>query len=288
MEPLSFWQMKKLYGWRMFAIGYFAIFHLLAISAFWFFSWSGLIIAISLYFIAGMGITVGFHRLLTHRAFETPSWVRRTFAILGSLTLQSSPLIWVSVHRMHHQYSDHDNEKDPHSPRQGPWWSHILWIIVACPKKELDLLCEKYSPDLLKDPFISRISIWTTVLLQVILGLILAVGGWLFDGIDTAISWVLWGVFFRVVFSLHATWMVNSITHLWGYRNYDTPDKSTNNPIIAALAWGEGWHNNHHEHPTAANHGQRWWEVDISYCLIYCMRLTGLAWNVRYQKFDPH
>ncbi len=286
MEPLTFREMKTLYGWRMSAVVHFAVFHALAIAAFWWYSLSAMIIAVVLYLLVGLGVTIGFHRLLTHNSFETFSWMRRFFAVLGSLAVQSSPLIWVAMHRAHHQYTE--GPKDPHSPKYGFWWAHWFWILVAVPREELQRYCKKYVPDLLKDPFISRISIGMTILFQIALGALLALGGWFFGGFDLAVSWVLWGVFLRVTVGLHLTWFINSATHWWGYRNYNTADWSTNNWLFGFLSWGEGWHNNHHKFPKAPNHGfQRWWEVDFSYCVILALTWSRLAWNAKYQPYEP-
>ena len=280
MDFLSFMEMRFLYGWRFFVIGYFVIFHLGTITAFWFFSWEAFLIAVSIYILTEVGLTVGYHRLLTHNSFQTFSWVRRAFALIGSFTLQSDPITWVSIHRMHHKFAD--KEQDPHSPIHGLPWAHILWIAILVPKNEIDALRTKYAPDLLKDPVIAGISLQKAIVMQLLLGLALLLSGWLYGGFVMALSFVLWGIFARVVFGKHFTFAVNSASHRWGYRNYPTDDKSTNNWIVALLTFGEGWHNNHHWHPTAANHGRRWWEIDPSYWVILSLKWVRLAWDVKH------
>ena len=155
----------------------------------------------------------------------------------------------MATHRVHHQFSD--KQGDPHTPRDGKWWSHILWMMVGDVTHCDAVACAKYAPDLAADPFYVWLSKWHWVPLTVVGIALLAIGG---------LPWLLWGVFFRVTLGLHATWMVNSLTHIWGARRFDTRDDSRNNWFVAALSFGEGWHNNHHAHPTSARHGLAWYE----------------------------
>ena len=254
--------------------------HMGTVLAPFFFTWEGFSIAISLYVLTGIGVTVGFHRLLTHGAFQTHPWMRWLFVLLGGLAGQAHIRIWALMHRIHHKWSD--REGDPHSPIHGFWWSHILWVTVRTPREELQKLEQQFIPDLLKDHVILGICRWN-IPLHTILGLSLLSGGWVYGGWAMGISWLLWGFFLRITLLLHATWAVNSVSHTWGYRNYQTADTSTNNALTAAMSLGEGWHNNHHARPTAANHGRQWWEVDLSYSFIRLLAWIGLAWEVKWE-----
>ncbi len=233
------------------------------------FTWSGLAVAAALYVAAGLGVTMGYHRLLTHRSFQTPRWVEYLLAVLGSLANQGGPVQWVAVHRIHHRHSDSDG--DPHTPRHGLWWAHLLWWMPYRSAVDDPARYERYVPDLARDPFhraLQRYHVLAPVLLA---GALFAVGQ-LCGGVG--LSWVVWGLFVRTTVLYHATWLVNSATHCWGYRTYKTPDDSTNLWWVALLALGEGWHNNHHAFPRSARHGLRWWEVDVTY---WAIRLLGWA-----------
>ena len=264
--------------------------HLIALLAClpWLFTWSGVIIAISGHFLFGMmGITIGYHRLLTHRGFSCPKWLEHTLAVLGMCNLQDSPARWVAIHRMHHQHSDH--QSDPHSPLVSFLWGHMGWVVVR--NRDLDRTShyERYVRDLLRDPFYLRLERkggWLFIFLghaMLITG-IGAIVGYFVDGgsgaLRYAASYYTWGVAVRTVFVLHGTWAVNSVAHVFGYRNYETRDRSRNNWLIALLSHGEGWHNNHHAEPRAAAHGHRWWEYDMSWQVIRLMEIVGLAKDV--------
>ncbi|MCP4941661.1 MAG: acyl-CoA desaturase [Planctomycetaceae bacterium] len=269
-----------------------ALVHVAALLAFvgWFFTWSGLVVGIAGHFIFGMlGITIGYHRLLTHRGFTCPVWLERTLAILGMCNLQDSPARWVAIHRMHHQHSD--KQPDPHSPLVSFLWGHCGWVI--CRHQELDTTrhYERYVRDLLRDPFylqLERRQGWFFVFVAhaIVLSAIGAGVGYLVSGGVAseagryAASWAVWGVAVRTVFVLHGTWSVNSLAHLFGYRNYETRDESTNNWLVALFSHGEGWHNNHHAEPRSAAHGHRWWEYDMSWWIIRSWEMVGLAKNV--------
>ena len=249
----------------------FAIFHALAIAALFFATWDAVLVAVLLHWMCvGWGIGLGYHRLHTHRSYKTPKLLEYFFAVCGTLTLQGGPIFWTALHRIHHQHSDRDG--DPHTPRDGKWWSHMLWTIFG---EELHGDIEvlgKYAPDLMKDPFYRVLSKYHWVPL-VVLGLaLLAIGG---------LPWLLWGVFLRVVFGLHCTWMINSVTHIWGNRRFQTRDDSKNSFWVALFTFGEGWHNNHHAYPTSARHGMTWSEVDLSWMQIKLMSWLGLAWDVK-------
>lgn len=246
---------------------WFLVLHAGALAAPFYFTWDALFVAVGLAALTGLSVTLGFHRYLTHASFQTYPWVRFLLAFLGGLAGEGSALVWVATHRKHHAHSDQPG--DPHSPRDGKLWAHILWML---PKYDDPGLCRQYAPDLLKEPgmrFLDRTFLLWHVLLAV--GLY-AVGG---------LPWLLWGTFLRTVFVLHTTWCVNSITHVFGYRNYRTNDDSTNCWWVALLTFGEGWHNNHHHLPWTANHGHRRWEIDPTYWVIRAMAAVGLAWNVK-------
>ena len=263
--------------------------HLLALLAFipWFFSWTGVIVGILGHFTFGMlGITVGYHRLLTHQGFTCPKWLEHTLAILGICTLQDSPARWVAIHRLHHQHSD--EQDDPHSPLVSLFWGHMGWIFVKNRNHKNVNTFERYVRDLLRDPFyltLERNSLWLGIYLLHAL-LFFGAGyliGWLspnLNALQFGSSLLVWGVFVRTVFVLHGTWAVNSITHVWGYRNYETTDNSRNSFLVALLSHGEGWHNNHHADQRAASHGHRWWEFDMSWWIIRGLEKLGLAKDV--------
>ena len=266
--------------------------HVVALTAFlpWLFTWSGLILAILGHFLFGMfGITIGYHRLLTHRGFTCPKWLEHTLALLGICNLQDSPARWVAIHRMHHQHSD--KQPDPHSPLVNFLWGHVGWVV--CRHRDLDTTShyERYVRDLLRDPFylqLERKQGWFFVYTAhaLIIMLVGAIFGYLIHGGNSsealryAASWGVWAVAVRTVFVLHGTWSVNSIAHLFGYRNYETRDHSTNNWLVALISHGEGWHNNHHAEPRSAIHGHRWWEYDMSWWVISTWERIGLAKDV--------
>ena len=245
--------------------------HIGAVAALFMFSWTALAVAIGLVWIAtGFGISLGYHRLHTHRSYKVPLALEYFFAICGTLTLEGGPIFWVATHRIHHQKSDQPG--DPHSPRDGAWWSHIGWILVGESKHNNTRLMAKYAPDLEKHKFYVWLNDYHWIP-SVILGVVLlAVGG---------IPLFLWGGCLRIVAGLHGTWAVNSITHMWGSRRFATRDDSRNNFLVALFTFGEGWHNNHHAHPTSARHGLAWYEFDISWITIKLLSFFGIAKSVK-------
>jgi fatty-acid desaturase len=257
------------FNWPIFL--FMAFFHAAAIVGLFNFSWSALGVAILMWWVAGsLGIGMGYHRLLTHRGYKTPKWVEYALTLFGSLAMEGGSIGWVATHRIHHVYADRDG--DPHSPRHGLWWSHMGWILEGHSLHREVEATARHAADLAKD----RFHVWLTrwhFLPQVVLGAILfLLGGWQF---------VLWGVFVRVVFSWHATWFVNSASHVWGGRRFETRDDSRNNWWVAILSHGEGWHNNHHAHPSSARHGLAWYEIDVNWYGIWVLKKLGLAKNVR-------
>jgi stearoyl-CoA desaturase (delta-9 desaturase) len=225
----------------------------------------------------GIGICLGFHRLISHRSFNTYRPVRWLIAWIGGLAGEGSAIHWAATHRIHHARSDH--EGDPHSPREGFFWSHVCWCLEKINPERKRKIHERWAPDLLADPvlrFLDR----TFLLWHVLLGLTLAAVGYAYGGWPLAASLVVWGMFVRMVIVLHATWCINSVTHVWGYKTYDNGDDSKNLWWVALVTFGEGWHNNHHAFQRAANYGHRWWEIDTTYITIRLLKLCRLAWDI--------
>jgi fatty-acid desaturase len=245
--------------------------HIGAIAALFMFNWRDVLVAVFLYWMAtGLGISMGYHRLHTHRSYHVPLWLEYFFAFCGAMTLEGGPIFWVAVHRVHHQNSDQPG--DPHSPRDGAWWSHVGWILLGETKHNNTRLMSKYAPDLAKHKFYVWLNNWHWVPSVVTAVLLLAIGGW---------SMMLWGTAFRIVFGLHATWLVNSATHMWGARRFATRDDSRNTWWVALITFGEGWHNNHHAHPTSARHGLAWYEFDLSWLQIKLLKMFGVAKKIQ-------
>jgi stearoyl-CoA desaturase (delta-9 desaturase) len=214
---------------------------------------------------------MGFHRLLTHRGFKTPRVVEYFLTVCGTLALEGGAINWVVTHRIHHAHTEVEG-KDPHTPRDGRWWAHMGWILRGTAQQHEDAVLWRYAPDLMRD----RVHLWINRLYYlplVLLGVgLYAFGGW---------PLMMWGVFIRVTVGLHATWLVNSATHLWGSRRFESNDDSTNNLWVALVTFGEGWHNNHHAHPRAARHGVAWYEIDINWWGIRTLQLLGLAKDIK-------
>lgn len=252
----------------------FVGFHVGAVAALFFFSWKALVVTALLYWTTlSFGIGMGYHRLHTHRAYWVPKPLEYFLAVMGTLTLEGGPIFWVGVHRIHHQNSD--KEGDPHSPRDGAFWAHAGWMIFGENLNNKTALMSKYAPDLSRDPFYRWLTTYHWVPL-VALGL----GLWAWGGFTL----VLWGIFLRVTLGLHATWAVNSLTHMFGSRRFKTRDDSRNNLLVALFTFGEGWHNNHHALPTSARHGMAWYEIDVTWMQIRFLEILGIARNVKVPK----
>lgn len=253
--------------------------HIAALLAFMpeYFTISGLLVFLFMSWLTGgVGITLCYHRLLTHRSFKTPKWFEYILTMCGCLAWQGGPVQWVGVHRIHHKFSD--EEEDPHSPKHGFSWGHMLW----CMHKEGENRMKGVdaAKDLLRDPVLRFLNTWFP-LVQFALIPVIFYGGYLFEGtFNGGMSWVVWGVFVRIVFVYHGTWFVNSAAHTWGYRNFETNEHSTNLWWVALMSYGEGWHNNHHAFQRSAAHGLRWFEIDITYMLIRILGLVGLARDI--------
>ena len=250
----------------------------------WGFGWVDFGLLVGMYVLTALGITVGFHRLLTHRSFETTGAVRFVLAALGSMAVQGSVLRWVAQHRRHHQHSD--TPDDPHSPHhrgrglagvvRGFWHAHIGWAF----RPDASGL-DRYVADLRKFASVRLASALFPLWIALGLAIPAALGGAIVGTWGGALMGLLWGGLVRVFLVHHVTWSVNSVCHLWGRRPYPEHDHSRNNWVLGVLAMGEGWHNNHHAFPTSARHGLRWWQFDVSYYVIRMMALVGLAWKVR-------
>ncbi|QDU19730.1 acyl-CoA desaturase [Urbifossiella limnaea] len=250
----------------------------------WGFGWVELGLLVGMYVLTGLGITVGFHRLLTHRSFETTPAVRFVLAALGSMAAQGPALRWAAFHRRHHQHSD--TRDDPHTPHghgggiwgvvRGFWHAHLGWAFRS-DAAGLD----RYVADLRRLASVRVVS--ALFPLWVALGMLIpaALGGVLTGTWTGALLGFLWGGLARAFLVHHVTWSVNSVCHLWGTQPYPDKDHSRNNLLFGVLALGEGWHNNHHAFPTSARHGFRWWQVDASYYAIRLLETVGLAWKVR-------
>jgi sn-2 palmitoyl-lipid 9-desaturase len=258
------------------------VLHAGALAAPFFFTWHGLVLAFVLAWLTGgLGVCLGYHRLLAHGSYKTFPAVRRLLALLGTLAGEGPPITWTAVHRKHHQFAD--KEGDPHTPRDGGWWSHIGWLFPRPQSREWHQMIARYAKDVLKDPFM-RLLDKTFLAWHIALGLALFTTGWLVWDIHTGMSLLIYGMFVRLVYVLHITWAVNSASHMWGYRNYETRDDSRNLWWVGLLAYGEGWHNNHHAFPGRARHGHRWWELDLTYMVICLLEFCGLAWNVTHGR----
>lgn len=285
--------------------------HALGCLAFipWLFSWTGVVLMLAgIYFFGGLGINLCYHRLLAHRSFECPPWLERVLVMISLCCMQDAPARWVAAHRIHHNHAD--TEPDPHSPLVSFLWSHVGWMLVDRHGLNKIANYERYVRDLLRQPFylnLERKLVPTMIyfghgLLFFIAGFVAgfimqsnagatgaaaalsagaAAGGspWM-AGLQFGLSLLVWGVFLRTVVVWHITWSVNSLTHMFGYRNYETDEESRNNWFVAILTSGEGWHNNHHADPAAASNRRRWWEFDLIYGVIRALEVVGLATHV--------
>ncbi len=231
-------------------------------------------VAFALYLITGcLGITLGFHRLVAHRSFKVPRWLEYVLVFCGTLACQHGPITWIGLHRHHHLHSDQD--VDHHDSNKGFLWSHLLWMLHKVPAKAE---IPRFTRDITSDPFY-RFCERYFLPIQIALGVVLYAWGqaWVGNGA----SFVAWGIFFRLTWVYHITWLVNSATHKFGYRSHESGDNSTNCWWVAILAFGEGWHNNHHAFQYSARHGLSWWEVDMTWGLICLLKQLGLASQIK-------
>jgi stearoyl-CoA desaturase (delta-9 desaturase) len=249
--------------------------------------WTDLVILLVLYLLSGLGITVGFHRLLTHRSFETYRPVRYAFALLGTMAVQGPVIGWVADHRKHHAFTD--EEGDPHSPHvghgggdgwrgtlRGLWHAHVGWLFEYASGQD----AERFAPDLLEDRGMVWISRYFVLIVAASLLGAFGLGYALTGTLGGALTALLWGGLVRVFLLHHVTWSINSICHFFGRRRFSTADRSTNVFWLSLISFGESWHHNHHAFPRSAWHGLRWWELDVGGWLIGTMKRLHLAWNV--------
>jgi fatty-acid desaturase len=255
-------------------IAWFIILHLSAfILPFFYSTKPAILVGFFLYIVTGcLGITLGYHRLLTHRSFKTPKWFERLLATCGVLAMQRGPLNWVAEHRMHH--AGVDSDQDPHNARRGFWWSHLGWMLYKQPQFTNETRLRRFARDIAQDPylmFLEKDSV--QIALQVILaGILYALG---------SIPFLVWGIAVRLVLVYHFTWFVNSATHKWGSRRYESADLSKNCWWVAFLTFGEGWHNNHHAHQDVAPAAHRWYEWDPTWYIIWTLEKIGIATHVK-------
>uniref|UniRef100_A0A383W3P9 Fatty acid desaturase domain-containing protein n=1 Tax=Tetradesmus obliquus TaxID=3088 RepID=A0A383W3P9_TETOB len=251
-------------------IGWMTFVHGLALLAPFTFSWSNLALFGFMYFITGcLGITLSFHRQLAHRSFQTPKWLEYALSYCGVLAVEGDPIEWVSAHRYHHLHCD--TPLDPHSPYEGFWWSHMGWLLDNKTTKErvYDQSNAKEMEGQAWYRWIRETYPWHVVAQLVALYAFGGLGG------------LVWGGALRLVWVYHITWFVNSASHCWGSQSYNTGDLSRNNWWVGILAWGEGWHNNHHAFEFSARHGLEWWQVDMTWYIIRGLQAVGLAKNVK-------
>ncbi len=252
--------------------------HLGALLAFVpaYFTWQALAVCVFLHWLTGgIGICMTYHRLLVHRSFAVRyKWMEYLLTAIGCSASEGGAIGWVSDHRRHHAHSD--EEDDAHSPNRGLGWAHMFWWMTPdITAEHTPEYYERWAPDLNRDP----VHVWLDkyhFIFPIGLGLgLLAYGG---------MPWLVWGCFVRSVLVLHTTWLVNSATHVWGYRTHQTRDNSTNLWWVALLTYGEGWHNNHHAYQTSARHGMRWWEFDMTYIALRLMSMVGLVHSLKLPK----
>ena len=250
-----------------------------------FLHWSDLIVFAILYPITGLGITIGFHRLLTHRAFKTKNWCKGVLAVAGSMAIEGPVIAWVADHRKHHAFADVPG--DPHSPHvdHGVGWrgalrglahAHVGWLFIHTQRGNR----RRYAPDLLEDPVVRFVD--RTFIFWALGGLLLAfVLGYVIGGdLTSALTGLLWGGAVRLLVLHHATYSINSLCHFFGRRGFDTGDESRNLAWLSLLTFGEAWHNNHHAFPTSARHGLTRWQIDPSAWVIWSLERAGLVWDV--------
>ncbi|ESQ51721.1 hypothetical protein EUTSA_v10016982mg [Eutrema salsugineum] len=263
-----FWERK----WRR--LDYFKLsaslfVHSMALLAPFYFKWSALWVTFLVYTIGGLGITVSYHRNLAHRSFKVPKWLEYLFAYCALLAIQGDPIDWVSTHRYHHQFTD--SERDPHSPKEGFWFSHLLWIYDSA--YLVEKCGRRTNVDDLKRQWFYRF-LQKTVLFHILgLGILLFYLG--------GMSFVTWGMGVGAALEVHVTCLINSLCHIWGTRTWKTNDTSRNVWWLSVFSFGESWHNNHHAFESSARQGLEWWQIDISWYIVRFLEIIGLAYDVK-------
>ncbi len=250
----------------------FGAFHVVAAIELFSPTWDRVLLTLCYAFISGcLGVTMTYHRFLTHGGFKTYRFLERFFALCGCLGLQGPPGKWVATHWKHHMFAEKSG-LDPHTPNDGGWWAHMAWLLYPDPKLKHEDEMKRYAPYLFKQQFYRTLqkifwvpsTVWGLTCLY-------------FGGMHA----VGWGLAIPVVFGWHFTWLINSGTHMWGSRRFETDDDSRNSWWIALFTFGEGWHNNHHANPVSARHGAVWWEIDPTYYTIKTLQFFGLVWDVK-------
>lgn len=250
-------------------IGFIALMHVLCLALPATFSWANVALFGATYFVTGcLGITLSYHRQLAHKSFRTPKWLEYVLAYCGALAVQGDPKEWVSTHRYHHLHCE--TPLDPHSSYEGFWWSHVGWLLEN--SATIERVGDRTNASDMDVPFYNHLEKHYAVHLGLMFAALYAFGG---------LPAVVWGGAARIVWVWHVTWLVNSACHLWGNQTYNTGDLSMNNWWVGLLAWGEGWHNNHHAFEFSARHGLEWWQFDITWQLICGLKAVGLADNVK-------
>lgn len=268
--------------------------HVAALACFvpWLFSWTGVIACLVGVHLFGQAITMGYHRLLAHRSFTTKRWFEWLLVVMALCCMEDTPARWVATHRMHHAHSD--ERSDPHSPLVAFLWGHVGWLFLTNHSLHHVSSYERYARDLLRDPFYMWLERhpWNPAWFYLghaalFFGVTFAAGAPFMGAaaaLQLACSMVVWGVLLRTVIVWHITWSVNSLTHLFGYRNHDTDENSRNNWLVALVAAGEGWHNNHHQDPACCTVRHRWWELDVTYLEIRALQAVGIVGEIVPQR----
>ena len=267
---------KEKYSFNPISTVFLVMVHIAAIGAFLpeNFSWSAVWLCLFLYWLtASVGICFGFHRLLAHRSCDVPIIVEWLIIFCGVLACEGTPRKWIANHRLHHKASDTDG--DPHNASKGFWWAHFGWMCYTHNEFDNPNIIKKLARDICEGKFFHPFNNQAFIIaIQIMFGLFLfSIGG---------LPWVFWGIFLRLVIVWHATWLVNSAAHYFGYKNFELmePDRSTNCWWVGLLAFGEGWHNNHHALPRSARHGLRWFEIDMTWWLIKFLEKIGIVTHV--------
>lgn len=248
--------------------------HVGALAAIPFFSTRNLAVAALLYFVTGcLGITLTYHRMLAHRTFAVPKWLERILATCGALAMEGGPIKWIGHHRMHHAHADTD--LDPHDSRRGFFYCHVGWTFLYKPAFDDPERQRKFARDIYNDPYYRWLDTTPGMLIPqaILAGILFLVAG----GGTAGLGLILWGVCLRMILVYHATWLVNSATHFFGYKNYAVDDMSRNTWWVALFGFGEGWHNNHHAHPGCVEAGHKWWEFDLTMGVVRLLNSLGLV-----------